>query len=93
MDMGCLLSILQTAEFDEIYHLASQSHVGLSFSMPVLTGDVTALGTTRLLYAIVQLNMCQKFRVYNVYVASTSIDTILTKLGMHVGTLWPDRSR
>jgi len=86
-DMGCLLNVLQTAEFDEIYHLASQSHVGLSFSMPVFTGDVTALGTIRLLQAIVQLKMCGKVKVYNVRTASTSYDATLTNAGMHVGTL------
>ena len=91
--MGCLLSVLQKAEFDEIYHLASQSHVGLSFSMPVLTGNATALGTIRLLHAIVQLKMCRKVRVYNVRIASTIINTTVTNSGMHVGTLRSGSSR
>src|ERR1700694_5352331 len=37
---------------DEIYHLAAQSHVKVSFDMPEYTGDITGLGTTRLLEAI-----------------------------------------
>ena len=37
---------------DEIYHLGAQSHVRVSFDMPEYTGDVTGLGTTRLLQAI-----------------------------------------
>ncbi|KAF2246946.1 GDP-mannose 4,6-dehydratase protein [Trematosphaeria pertusa] len=64
-DMGCLLGILQSAKFDEIYHLAGQSHVGLSFSMPVYTADATALGTVRLLQAVAQLNLCHRVRFYN----------------------------
>jgi len=37
---------------DEVYHLGAQSHVRVSFSMPEYTGDVTGLGTTRILEAI-----------------------------------------
>jgi GDPmannose 4,6-dehydratase len=37
---------------DEIYHLAAQSHVRVSFDMPEYTGDVTGLGTTRILEAV-----------------------------------------
>ena len=37
---------------DEVYNLAAQSHVRVSFDMPEYTGDVTALGTTRILEAI-----------------------------------------
>jgi len=37
---------------DEVYHLAAQSHVRVSFDIPEYTGDVTALGTTRILEAI-----------------------------------------
>ncbi|MFS6553879.1 GDP-mannose 4,6-dehydratase, partial [Staphylococcus aureus] len=43
--------ILQTRP-DEIYNLAAQSHVGVSFDTPEYTGDVTGLGTVRLLEAI-----------------------------------------
>ena len=37
---------------DEIYHLAAQSHVRVSFDIPEYTGDVTGLGTIRILEAI-----------------------------------------
>jgi GDPmannose 4,6-dehydratase len=52
---------------DEVYHLASRSFVGKSWEQPVLTGDVNALGTTRLLEAIRKIKPDTK-----VYHASTS---------------------
>lgn len=51
-DSGQLTHIIYNIKPDEIYHLAAQSHVRVSFDMPEYTGDVTALGTTRLLEAI-----------------------------------------
>ena len=45
-------NIMQNVCPDEIYHLAAQSHVRVSFSMPEYTGDVTGMGTTRILEAI-----------------------------------------
>lgn len=47
--MACLLDQVQP---DEVYNLAAQSHVRVSFDEPEFTGDTTALGTTRLLEAI-----------------------------------------
>ncbi|MDB4949820.1 MAG: GDP-mannose 4,6-dehydratase [Gemmatimonadetes bacterium] len=55
-DQNSLLYALQQAEPDEVYNLAAQSFVQTSWTQPVLTGDVTALGVTRMLEAI---------RVYN----------------------------
>jgi len=52
---------------DEIYHLGAQSHVRVSFDMPEYTGDVTAMGTTRILEAIRKSAIKTKF-----YQASTS---------------------
>src|SRR5437763_3213319 len=52
LDMGSLLSALEQAQPTEVYNLAAQSFVQTSFGQPVLTGDVTALGVTRLLEAI-----------------------------------------
>jgi GDPmannose 4,6-dehydratase len=52
---------------DEIYHLAAQSHVRVSFEMPEYTGDVTGVGTTRLLQAIHRSGITTK-----VYQASSS---------------------
>lgn len=47
-----LLDVIYNVRPDEVYHLAAQSHVRVSFDMPEYTGDVTALGTTRILEAI-----------------------------------------
>ncbi|MBI2117971.1 GDP-mannose 4,6-dehydratase, partial [Candidatus Peregrinibacteria bacterium] len=51
-DSNSLLRVLRESQPDEVYNLAAQSHVGISFEIPEYTGDVTALGTTRLLEAI-----------------------------------------
>lgn len=47
-----ILDVIYNVRPDEIYHLAAQSHVRVSFDMPEHTGDVTGLGTTRILEAI-----------------------------------------
>src|SRR5271157_160729 len=49
---GQLMDLLHSIQPDEIYHLGAQSHVRVSFDMPEYTGDVTGLGTLRLLEAI-----------------------------------------
>ena len=49
---GSMVDLVYSIQPDEIYHLAAQSHVRVSFDMPEYTGDVTALGTTRILEAI-----------------------------------------
>lgn len=51
-DSSSISEIVNTAEPDEIYHLAAQSHVRTSFDIPEYTGDVTGLGTVRILEAI-----------------------------------------
>jgi GDPmannose 4,6-dehydratase len=52
MDPLSLIEALRTHEPDEVYNLAAQSFVPASFEQPVLTGETTALGVTRLLDAI-----------------------------------------
>ena len=52
LDQMSLISILQDYRPDEVYNLAAQSFVPTSFTQPVLTGEFTALGVTRLLDAI-----------------------------------------
>jgi len=52
MDQGSLNQSLRSSEPDEVYNLAAQSFVGTSFSQPVLTGEITGLGTIRLLEAV-----------------------------------------
>jgi GDPmannose 4,6-dehydratase len=47
-----LLQVIYDLRPDEIYHLGAQSHVRVSFDMPEYTGDVTGLGTTRILEAV-----------------------------------------
>ncbi len=49
---GSLTDIIYNIKPDEIYNLGAQSHVRVSFDMPVYTGDVTGLGTIRILEAI-----------------------------------------
>jgi len=52
LDEASLISILRECQPDEVYNLAAQSFVQTSFNQPVLTGEITALGVTRLLDAI-----------------------------------------
>ncbi len=59
--------ILRKVRPQEIYHLGAQSHVRVSFDMPEYTGDVTGLGTTRILDAILDTGLDTKF-----YQASSS---------------------
>jgi GDPmannose 4,6-dehydratase len=53
-DSAVLTGVLRKYEPDEVYHLAAQSHVQVSFEMPEYTADVTGVGTIRLLEAIRQ---------------------------------------
>jgi GDPmannose 4,6-dehydratase len=63
-DSANLIRILKEVEPDEVYNLAAQSHVAVSFEMPVFTADVDALGTLRLLEAIRFLGFQDKTRFY-----------------------------
>lgn len=56
LDSASLTKALQHAQPDEVYNLAAQSFVQTSWNQAVFTGDVTALGVTRLLDAIMQVN-------------------------------------
>jgi len=51
-DSGQLTNLIYNIKPDEIYHLGAQSHVRVSFDMPEYTGNITGLGTTRILEAI-----------------------------------------
>ncbi|WP_062270081.1 GDP-mannose 4,6-dehydratase [Endozoicomonas arenosclerae] len=68
-DSSNLTRILQEIQPDEVYNLAAQSHVAVSFESPEYTADVDALGTLRLLEAIRFLGLEKKTRFYQ---ASTS---------------------
>ena len=66
-DSTNLIKLLYRVQPDEVYHLAAQSHVRVSFDIPEYTGDVTALGTIRILEAIREAGLKSKF-----YQASSS---------------------
>ena len=66
-DGSRLVTLLERIAPHEVYHLAAQSHVRVSFDEPEFTGDVTGLGTTRLLEAIRTADVPAKF-----YQASSS---------------------
>ena len=66
-DSSQLTNIVYNIQPHEIYHLAAQSHVRVSFDMPEYTGDITAIGTTRILEAIRRSGIKAKF-----YQASSS---------------------
>ena len=68
-DSTNLIRIIQEVQPDEIYNLAAQSHVGVSFETPEYTANADALGTLRLLEAIRILRLEKKTRFYQ---ASTS---------------------
>ena len=51
-DLGSLISIIQKCQPDEIYNLAAQSHVRISFDQPIYTAQATGVGTLNLLEAI-----------------------------------------
>ena len=68
-DSSSLIRIIQEVQPDEIYNLAAQSHVKVSFDVPEYTDEVDAVGTLRLLEAVRILGMEHKCRIYQ---ASTS---------------------
>jgi len=68
-DSSNLTSILKEVRPDEVYNLAAQSHVAVSFEVPEYTANVVAVGTLRLLEAIRLLGLEKKIRFYQ---ASTS---------------------
>lgn len=65
-DANSLIRIIQTVQPDEIYNLAAQSHVAVSFEQPEYTANVDGLGTLRLLDAIRVLGMEKRVRFYQV---------------------------
>lgn len=68
-DSSSLIRIIQLVQPDEIYNLAAQSHVKVSFDVPEYTADSDAVGTLRLLEAVRILGLEKKTRIYQ---ASTS---------------------
>lgn len=68
-DSSALIRIIGSVQPDEIYNLAAQSHVQISFDVPEYSGDVDALGVLRILEAVRILGLATKTKVYQ---ASTS---------------------
>ncbi len=68
-DSSSLIRIIQTVKPDEIYNLAAQSHVKVSFDVPEYTAETDAIGTLRILEAVRILGMEKKTKIYQ---ASTS---------------------
>lgn len=68
-DTSNVIRLISEIRPDEIYNLAAQSHVRVSFDMPEYTADVDALGTLRILEAVRILGLTEKTRIYQ---ASTS---------------------
>ncbi|MBR6746161.1 MAG: GDP-mannose 4,6-dehydratase [Muribaculaceae bacterium] len=68
-DSSSLVRIIQLVQPDEIYNLAAQSHVKVSFDVPEFTADADAIGPLRLLEAVRILGMEKKTKIYQ---ASTS---------------------
>ena len=68
-DSSSLIRIIQTTQPDEIYNLAAQSHVKVSFDVPEYTAEADATGTLRLLEAVRILGLERKTKIYQ---ASTS---------------------
>ncbi len=66
-DSEQISNIIYNIRPDEVYHLGAQSHVRVSFEMPEYTGNITALGTTRILEAVRRSNFTIKY-----YQASSS---------------------
>ena len=68
-DSSSLIRIINIVQPDEIYNLAAQSHVQVSFDVPEYSGDVDALGVLRILEAVRILGLAKKTKIYQ---ASTS---------------------
>ena len=68
-DSSSLIRIIGLVQPDEIYNLAAQSHVQVSFDVPEYSGDVDAIGVLRILEAVRILGLAKKTKVYQ---ASTS---------------------
>mgnify|MGYP000315428693 FL=1 len=68
-DSSSLIRIIALVQPDEIYNLAAQSHVQVSFDVPEYSGDIDAIGVLRILEAVRILGLAKKTRIYQ---ASTS---------------------
>ncbi len=88
LDQSSLISALKQAEPQEVYNLASQSFVPTSWNQPVLTGEFTALGVTRMLESIRAVN--PKIRFYQA--SSSEMFGMVTESPQNEKTLFHPRS-
>jgi len=65
-DFANIVAIIAKVRPDEVYNLAAQSHVKVSFELPEYTANVDALGTLRLLEAIRSCGLTEKTKFYQV---------------------------
>lgn len=88
LDQHSLTQVLQEVQPDEVYNLAAQSYVPTSFTQPVLTGEFTALGVTRILEAV--RLACPGARFYQA--SSSEMFGKVTETPQHEGTSFHPRS-
>ena len=88
-DTGSLWKLLHEIKPDEVYNLAAQSHVRVSFDIPESTGDITGMGAVRLLEGIKQVGLGQTCRFYQ---ASSSEMFGAAEPPQHEGTVFHPRS-
>jgi GDPmannose 4,6-dehydratase len=88
LDQHSLTQVVQAARPDEVYNLAAQSYVPTSFTQPVLTGEFTALGVTRILEAV--RLACPSARFYQA--SSSEMFGKVTETPQHEGTPFHPRS-
>lgn len=82
LDTVLIAKVLKICHFDEIYHLAAQSHVARSFETPLITSDINGIGTLRLLHAILDQPLQRNAKFYNVSGEST------VSVGTSADSLW-----
>lgn len=88
LDQHSLTQVIQAVQPDEVYNLAAQSYVPTSFTQPVLTGEFTALGVTRILEAV--RLACPGARFYQA--SSSEMFGKVTETPQHEGTPFHPRS-
>ncbi len=88
LDQHSLTQVVQAAQPDEVYNLAAQSYVPTSFTQPVLTGEFTALGVTRILEAV--RLACPTARFYQA--SSSEMFGKVAETPQHEGTAFHPRS-
>ena len=67
LDSNSLIKIIRSVQPNEIYNLAAQSHVGVSFQLPNYTTQVNSIGTLNLLQAIKDSGLSSKTRFYQAW--------------------------